>query len=197
MQVQEVRTELVNGEYWFAATDVCKILGLENNRQALVSLDSDEKGVINTDTPGGRQDLNFVNESGLYNLIFQSRKPEAKRFRKWVTSVLLPTLRRTGSYSLKNNTQSQLFTCLSPEEQLQYAKTIERDGFKWIKAADIAKALGFDNPLILIRCKKLSLDGKAQKIKFGKIEYWYVRQDAVPDISKPTLAMLMKGGAAC
>ena len=65
------------------------------------NLDDDEKGVGTTDTLGGRQDLTIVNESGLYALIFQSRKVEARRFQKWVTSDLLPTLRRTGFYSLR------------------------------------------------------------------------------------------------
>ena len=86
---------------WFVANDVCALLDIGNARQALARLDDDEKGVITTDTPGGKQVLAVVYESGLYNLIFTSRKDEAKAFRKWVTSEVLPAIRRTGQYRLK------------------------------------------------------------------------------------------------
>ena len=88
-----------DGLPWFVAADVCRALGIRNNRDAVENLDEDEKGVANTDTPGGNQDLLTVSESGLYALIFRSRKPEAVRFRKWVTGEVLPSIRRTGSYT--------------------------------------------------------------------------------------------------
>lgn len=95
-----IRVEVVNGEPWFVAKDVCDALTLENSRKATASLDDDEKGVSPIVTPSGTQQMTTVNESGLYALIFQSRKPEAKKFRKWVTSEVLPSIRKTGSYSL-------------------------------------------------------------------------------------------------
>lgn len=95
-----IRAEVKNGEPWFSAKDVCQALGLENSGQAVSRLDGDEKGVIISDTPGGKQELRAVNESGIYSLIFQSRKPEAKRFRKWVTGEVLPSIRRTGGYEI-------------------------------------------------------------------------------------------------
>lgn len=93
-----VRVEVINNEPYFAAKDVSRCLGLENSSQAISKLDDDEKGVITNDTLGGKQNLAAVNESGLYNLIFQSRKPQAKSFRKWVTSEVLPSIRKTGKY---------------------------------------------------------------------------------------------------
>lgn len=90
----QIRTSSVNGEPWFAANDVCQILQINNSRQALSRLDDDEKGVISSDTLGGAQQMGAVNESGLYALTFTSRKPEARRFKKWVTSVLLPGIRK-------------------------------------------------------------------------------------------------------
>ena len=78
----------------FIAKDVCAVLGLLNVSQALALLDEDEKGITISDTLGGKQKLLTVTESGLYALIFKSQKPEAKRFRKWVTSEVLPALRR-------------------------------------------------------------------------------------------------------
>lgn len=85
-------------QFWFVAKDICDILGLTNSRQATSALDDDEKGVISNDTPGGRQAMTVVNESGMYALILQSRKPEAKAFRKWVTSEVLPSIRKYGFY---------------------------------------------------------------------------------------------------
>ncbi|MCZ4053246.1 hypothetical protein NAI64_05835 [Oxalobacter sp. OxGP1] len=89
-----------NGEIWFVAADVCAVLDIKNPRDAVSTLDDDEKDVGITDTLGGKQKSTIINESGLYALILRSRKPEAKRFRKWVTSEVLPAIRKTGSYSL-------------------------------------------------------------------------------------------------
>lgn len=95
-----IRVEVVDGEPWFVAKDVCDALTLENSRKATASLEDDEKGVSPVVTPSGTQQMTTVNESGLYSLIFQSRKPEAKKFRKWVTSEVLPSIRKTGRYEL-------------------------------------------------------------------------------------------------
>lgn len=83
-------------EPWFVAADVCSALTIANSRDAISKLDDDEKGVVNAGTPGGKRELSIINESGLYALILTSRKPEAKKFKKWVTSEVLPALRRTG-----------------------------------------------------------------------------------------------------
>lgn len=94
----QVRGLLRDGEPWFVAKDVCEILELGNVSQALVHLDADEKGIINVDTLGGQQKTLAITESGLYALIFRSRKPEARKFRKWVTSEVLPEIRKFGGY---------------------------------------------------------------------------------------------------
>ena len=91
------------GELWFVTADVCRVLDIKNSRDAVADLDDDEKGVVNTDTLGGKQEMNIINESGLYSLILRSRKPEAKAFRKWVTSDVIPSIRKTGSYSVTKN----------------------------------------------------------------------------------------------
>lgn len=98
-----VRTKVIDGVPWFVGKDVCDLLGLVNSRKSLQALDEDEKGVTNCYTLGGNQNLTFINESGLYHLIFISRKPEAKAIRRWVTGAVLPSIRRTGSYSISNN----------------------------------------------------------------------------------------------
>lgn len=94
-----IRTEVISNEPWFVAKDVCNALGIEHHRDALTRIDEDERGSLLLDTLGGKQTIGAVNESGLYHLIFQSRKPEARAFRKWVTNEVLPSIRRTGTYS--------------------------------------------------------------------------------------------------
>lgn len=90
-----VRTVLIEDQPWFVATDVCEALGIQNVTQAVARLDDDERSMFNI----GRQgEACVINESGLYNLVLGSRKPEAKRFKKWVTAEVLPAIRKTGRY---------------------------------------------------------------------------------------------------
>lgn len=93
------------GNPWFIAKEVCDILDIRNHRDALLSLDIDTKGVVSTDTLGGMQKVNIVNEPGLYELIANSRKPKAKLFRKWIFSEVLPSIFKTGQYSVKPLTE--------------------------------------------------------------------------------------------
>lgn len=85
---------------WFVALDVCECLCISKPRDAVARLDEDERGPVVVDTLGGAQQVSAVNEPGLYSLTLTSRKPEAKRFKRWITHDVLPALRRTGSYSL-------------------------------------------------------------------------------------------------
>ena len=89
---------MLEGEPWFVAADVCRALGLGNSRQTLSYLDDDEKGVITSDTLGGKQEMSTINEPGLYSLILRSRKPEAKAFKRWITHEVIPAIRKTGGY---------------------------------------------------------------------------------------------------
>ena len=95
---REVRTVVRDGEPWFVAKDICDILDISQYRDAISTLDEDERASVVVDTLGGPQNMSAVNESGLYTLVFKSRKPEAKAFRKWVTSEVLPAIRKTGQY---------------------------------------------------------------------------------------------------
>lgn len=84
-----------HGEIWFVAKEVCAVLEIQNVTQAVANLDEDERSMFNI----GRQgNVNIINESGLYSLTLNSRKPEAKQFKKWVTSEVLPAIRKTGKY---------------------------------------------------------------------------------------------------
>ena len=98
----EVRTLAIDGEPWAAAIDVAKALGYKEPQKAIrTHVDPEDKGVSKMDTPGGNQEVVIINESGLYSLILSSKLPKAKAFKRWVTSEVLPTLRKTGSYSVK------------------------------------------------------------------------------------------------
>jgi prophage antirepressor-like protein len=95
----EVRTHVdEHGIIWCCAKDICAILDIVNHRDACSRLDDDEKGVVESDTLGGKQSVLMVNESGLYSLIFTSKKTEAKVFRKLVTNEILPAIRKHGFY---------------------------------------------------------------------------------------------------
>ncbi len=94
----EIRSAVVDGTPLFVAKDICDALGISKYRDALTRLDEDERASISVDTLGGKQSMIAVNESGLYTLVFQSRKPEAKAFRKWVTGEVLPNIRKHGVY---------------------------------------------------------------------------------------------------
>lgn len=87
------------GVPWFVTLDVCDALGIKNSSDAVNRLDDDEKGVVTTDTLGGQQQVSAVNEPGLYRLTLTSRKPEAKRFVRWITHDVLPAIRKTGRYA--------------------------------------------------------------------------------------------------
>ena len=83
----------------FVAADVCRALEIQNHKDAIKRLDSDEiSGVVLTDPHGRPQETNCVTESGLYSLVLGSRKPEAKAFKRWITNEALPTIRKTGGY---------------------------------------------------------------------------------------------------
>lgn len=93
-----VRVIEKDGEPWFVAADVARVLEYRDSEVACRALDDDEKGTLIVCTPGGAQEMRGINESGLYHLVLVSRKPEAKKFRKWVTAEVLPSIRKTGMY---------------------------------------------------------------------------------------------------
>lgn len=96
----EIRVVGTPDNPWWVAADICLILDIKNVSMALARLDEDEKGISSIDTLGGDQSVAIVNESGLYSLILGSRKPEAKPFKKWITSEVIPSIRKTGEYSI-------------------------------------------------------------------------------------------------
>lgn len=140
-----VRTVEINGDTWFVAKDVADILEFEDATHAVRGLDEDEKALRKVETPGGIQDMTIISEAGLYTLLMRSNKEEAKPFRRWVTHDVLPSIRKTRSYTVS--------TAQEKPEKKSYMSTA------WVKAvskiidmafsaktdADFQKALALDN----------------------------------------------------
>lgn len=114
-----VRVIQIEDAPWFVATDVAESLGYKSPKDAASYLDDDEKGSAIVRTPGGEQKLTVINESGLYALVLRSRKPEARKFAKWVTSEVLPAIRKTGSYSLPYTAQPRDKLTLDQGDELR------------------------------------------------------------------------------
>lgn len=126
---KNVRTVEMNGEPWFVLKDVCEVLEMDTSKikQVADRLDGDEKGRYSVPTPGGVQESWIINESGLYNVILRSDKPEAKPFRKWVTGEVLPSIRKHGAYMTQETLQAAL---LSPDTMIALCQQLKDEQCK-------------------------------------------------------------------
>ena len=120
----EIRTIEKNGEPWWVLADVCRVLELSSPHKIADRLDEDEKGRNLIPTHGGNQEMTVINESGLYNVILRSDKPQAKPFRKWVTSEVLPTIRRHGAYMTEQTIEKAL---TNPDFLIQLATQLKSE----------------------------------------------------------------------
>lgn len=129
----EVRTAVINDEPMFCLTDICKALELTQPSKVKERLN--EKGVrsIPTLTKGGEQKLLYINESNLYKTIFQSRKESAERFTEWVTSEVLPSIRKTGSYGMPKTTGGQIQLLAQGYTELEQAVNSIKDDVSELK----------------------------------------------------------------
>lgn len=121
----EVRTVEMNGEPWFVLKDVCEVLGLTTPARVAERLDGDEVSLTHLiDSMGRQQETTVINESGLYNVILRSDKPEAKPFRKWVTSEVLPSIRKHGAYMTPETLQAAI---LNPDTMIQLCQQLKAE----------------------------------------------------------------------
>lgn len=153
-QFGEIRFLKQGDELWFVAVDVCRALDIQNPRDVVAKqLDDDEKGVATIYTLGGPQKMNIISEPGLYRLIFMSRKPEAEKFKRWVTHEVLPSIRKYGYY-------------VAPHQKL-----IE------VKGRENLKALEEKYPAGAVEVKRILLD--ADKNEYGELSRPYFRYEVV------------------
>lgn len=121
----EIRTVEKDGEPWFVGKDVADILGYSDTAQAVRKhIDDEDKGVVEMTTPGGKQPVTIINESGLYSLILSSKLPNAKKFKRWVTSEVLPTIRRHGAYMTEQTLERAI---TSPDFLIQLATQLKEE----------------------------------------------------------------------
>lgn len=149
-----VRTIMINSEPYFVGKDVAEILGYSNPRDAIKKhIDDEDKGVAKCDTLGGSQNQTVINESGLYSLIIGSKLPTAKRFKHWVTSEVLPAIRKHGAYAVDEllddpDLAIKAFTALKEEREKR--KALEAQNAVMIPKAVFADAVTTSDSCILI-----------------------------------------------
>lgn len=133
-----VRIVEVNGEAWMVGKDVAEALGYKNPQEAVrTHVDNEDKGVSEILTPGGKQPIPIINESGLYSLVLSSKLPNARKFRRWVTTEVLPTVRRHGAYMTPETLQAAI---LNPDTMIQLCQQLkaEREHSRQLEAENAA-----------------------------------------------------------
>lgn len=144
-QDKQVRTVEKDGEPWWVLKDVCEVLEMDTTQLKKVAdrLEPDEKGRNLILTPGGKQETWIINESGLYNVILRSDKPQAKPFRKWVTSEVLPAIRKHGGYLTPEKVEEAL---LNPDTIIRLATDLKTEREKRLRLEEQAQK---DKPKVL------------------------------------------------
>lgn len=143
---QDVRIITINDEPWFVGKDVADILGYSNSRKALSDhVDDEDKGVTKSDTLGGNQNITIINESGLYSLILKSKKPEAKQFKRWVTSDVLPTIRKHGAYMTDSKLEEAL---LNPDTLINLATQLKQEREEKAQLRALNSTLAVENQIM-------------------------------------------------
>ena len=151
----DIRTVTIENEPWFVGKDVATALGYSNPQKAVRDhISEEDRGVNEMDTPSGRQNLAVINESGLYALIFGSKLESAKRFKHWVTSEVLPAIRKTGSYQKPMTTDQKIQ--LLAQGNVELTEKIE-------KVNDDLQEFKKDMPLLALECQKITR-AKNQKV---------------------------------
>nr|DAZ00177.1 MAG TPA: repressor domain protein [Caudoviricetes sp.] len=154
----EVRTVQIDGEPWFVLADICRELEISHVKDTATRIDEDDLGQTEViDRMGRSQKVWIINESGLYTVILRSDKPQAKPFRKWVTSVVLPSIRKTGSYSVQ---QPNNFENLSPQLQVLIQMETRQKQIE-ARQAEQATALAGLEQKLQNTCEVIALDKTA------------------------------------
>lgn len=177
----QVRTFDKGGEPWFVGKDVATILGYERTADAIrAHVDDDDKGVGEIQTPGGKQKIVIINESGLYSLVLSSKLPTAKKFKHWITSEVLPAIRKTGGYIANVETMTDaeimskalLIAKQTIESREQRIHSLEAETERMKPKEIFADAVSASNSSILIGDLAKILHGNGIKIGRGRLFAW-------------------------
>lgn len=174
------RVLTIDGNPWFVGRDVATILGYSNSRKALADhVDGEDKGVTKCDTLGGIQDLVIINESGLYSLILSSKLPSARKFKHWITSEVLPEIRKTGAYTSTGASRpltvddylkvaSIIASCRN--ERLGYVLSyLEQAGFKH-HIHDVANGRDSEMPIAAVNLiRQVKCDRELTNAQIGRV----------------------------
>lgn len=179
----EFRTFVIDGEPWCVANDACEVLGIGNAREAVARLDPDDVSQADViDSLGRSQQTNIVNESGLYELILRSEKPMARKFRRWVTSVVLPSLRRGDIYSSTDLLVAAAVRLRDIEAEHRRLDAEARQHRKVItehsaRLDSIEHNTGWMTALAYAKNKKAARTDDATMAKLGKMAAYVTRAD--------------------
>lgn len=188
-QDAQVRTILKDGEPWFVAADVCRVLEIIKHRDAVARLEEDERGSVLVDTLGGPQEMAAINESGLYSLIMVSRKPEAKAFKRWITHDVLPSIRKTGGYSLQlPKTYSEALRMLADSVEREEINRPKVEAFNTFLGAknsqtmnEVSKALniGRNTLFSILREHQILMHNNLPYQRYINSDYFTVREVSI------------------
>lgn len=185
---QQVRTVVVDGEAWFVAADVARILGYSATEAMTRSMDADEKGLQNLHTPGGDQRVTVISEPGLYEAILRSRIPSAQEFKRWVKHEVLPQIRRTGQYgsALPSTFAEALELAAAQARQIEareaeleaarpkveaYDALMDADGFYSMAAA--ARALGLGRTTLFRRLREEGIFQRGVNLPYRQYDHHF------------------------
>lgn len=172
----QVRTVMIDGEPWFVAKDVATALGYSNTRDAIAKhVDDDDKNTVVIRDGKGNPNQTIINESGLYSLVLSSKLPTAKQFKHWVTSDVLPTIRKTGKYAVPKITPN-------PHYRTRMIKTAVKDAAD--TAAMIADTFGVKKPMAMTAA--MQMVGKAYGVDMTPLKQFIPAEDS-PSTLTPTM----------
>jgi len=175
-----VRAVTINGEPYFVGKDIAKVLGYSNSRKALSDhVDEEDKGVTKCDTLGGAQEMVIVNESGLYSLILSSKLPTAKKFKHWVTSEILPAIRKHGAYMTPETIEKTLNDpdfiiglATKLKEEQERSRELAADNLRMKPKEIFADAVSVSEDAILIGALAKILKGNGVDIGQKRLFKW-------------------------
>lgn len=185
----QVRTVTIDGEPWFVGKDVAAALGYSNHRDALYKhVDSEDKGESRFATPSGEQSMTIINESGVYSLIFGSKLESAKRFKHWVTSEVLPALRKTGHYEMPQYKQQAKQRDLTKDDYIRAASIISgcrNERLPYVMA--FLEKAGLDMPEVeqisrqaeIVAQSGLAPDGKLEEYANELMEMGFIHKNRI------------------